>query len=653
MSTNKPNLTRVWASDAPAQNIVDPDITTPNKFAEGWLAEIPPYQHFNYLQQNFTQGLAHNNEQGINVWDADTIYPVNGICKGSDGSLYTALVEQSGNNPVGDLLGNWVSSISINDLSLPYVFDTVAAMQNSSIAFPVGKTIETNYHNLVSNDGGAKYIVRAGSSPEPVGSPNLNGDFYAELQGKSDWMSPEVFGSDGTAAVDSVVIPVYMKEVRKQLWKSGKTYVLDADVAGSSRAFEVFSDTEMSGYGAIVDMRGASNNGFYIGFNNGSLFRNQIRGFRFTQSNVSSITNAIMIEGFVNYMIIEDCTCIGMDQYFIGMGGDNSGYNYLTVRNNVATNINPQVDNQYSLCYEFFPKQSSLGMKFYGNYGEQVGWGGVFKIHTCTDSYIFDNTFIRTSNVGNSQSQAVMLGGRITHPTSKTHFHNNRIEDANSSLGALFIGNTSDNTYVKDNLIKGVGGNIWVGNGLTNSEISGNTVNNIFSLSPAQNDITSLIITGNSFSQLNFQAPSGGQLPDNINGLTITDNVVRTGIRIDVSTSSDDIVISDNEITNVNSTCLLYADNIEFKGNKISVSPSWDQGTQVIVANADNYRQMNNVWDLKGVVSQTAWLNGATGAQIVGETVEDALTRLVLDNGTNTETFDNRLKLSGGSWAVV
>ena len=128
---------------------------------------------------------------------------------------------------------------------------------------------------------------------------------------------------------------------------------------------------------------------------------------------------------------------------------------------------------------------------------------------------------------------------------------------------------------------------------------------------------------------------------------------MRTGIRIDVSTSSDDIVISDNEITNVNSTCLLYADNIEFKGNKISVSPSWDQGTQVIVANADNYRQMNNVWDLKGVVSQTAWLNGATGAQIVGETVEDALTRLVLDNGTNTETFDNRLKLSGGSWAVV
>ena len=76
--TTKPDLTRVWASGAPGGNIEDPDVTVPGKFAAGWDAEIPPFENFNFLQQLFTQGLAHANEFGIMQWDTDTEYPLGG-----------------------------------------------------------------------------------------------------------------------------------------------------------------------------------------------------------------------------------------------------------------------------------------------------------------------------------------------------------------------------------------------------------------------------------------------------------------------------------------------------------------------------------------------------------------------------------------------
>ena len=106
MSTAKPDLTRVWASGAPGGNVVDPDVTSPGKFAAGWLAEVPPFEHFNYLQKQSTQGLAHINEQGIPQWDVNTLYPVNAIVKGSNGQLYRALSEQDGNDPT--VSAEWV-----------------------------------------------------------------------------------------------------------------------------------------------------------------------------------------------------------------------------------------------------------------------------------------------------------------------------------------------------------------------------------------------------------------------------------------------------------------------------------------------------------------------------------------------------------------
>ncbi len=88
MATQKPDLTRIWANSAPPANVVDPDTTTPGKVSSGWLAEVPPFEHFNFLQKWFTQGLAHANEQGIMTWDTNTTYPVGAIVKGSTGGVY-------------------------------------------------------------------------------------------------------------------------------------------------------------------------------------------------------------------------------------------------------------------------------------------------------------------------------------------------------------------------------------------------------------------------------------------------------------------------------------------------------------------------------------------------------------------------------------
>jgi hypothetical protein len=118
MATVKPDLTRVWANGAPPGNVVDPDTTTPGKVLSGWQAEVPPFEHFNFLQKWFTQGLAHFNEQGIAVWDTNTTYPQYGLAKGSDGEIYISQQEQNGNDPISDNGDNWgLLFLELTDIS--------------------------------------------------------------------------------------------------------------------------------------------------------------------------------------------------------------------------------------------------------------------------------------------------------------------------------------------------------------------------------------------------------------------------------------------------------------------------------------------------------------------------------------------------------
>jgi len=105
--TDKPDLKRIWADNGVSTDIVDPDITLPGKFTKGWVEEVPRHEHFNYLHKLYTQGLAHNNENGINEWDAETSYVKGAIVKGNDSILYRNSATLNVNNqpvPVDDLV---------------------------------------------------------------------------------------------------------------------------------------------------------------------------------------------------------------------------------------------------------------------------------------------------------------------------------------------------------------------------------------------------------------------------------------------------------------------------------------------------------------------------------------------------------------------
>lgn len=178
MATLKPDLTRVWANGAPPANVVDPDTTTPGKVLSGWQAEVPPFEHFNFLQKWFTQGLAHANEQGIMIWDTDTTYPVDGLVKGSDGELYRAVLEQSGNDPVSDDGTNWQIGIT----RAP--FGTVALMTAKNLA--AGQLVETSGYNTPGDKGAAKYLIKTaaefGGTPNELSDHTLNNGNIAVLQ---------------------------------------------------------------------------------------------------------------------------------------------------------------------------------------------------------------------------------------------------------------------------------------------------------------------------------------------------------------------------------------------------------------------------------------------------------------------------------------
>jgi hypothetical protein len=120
MALDKPdNLSRVWASDAPSGNIIDPDVDQPGKYTEGWTAEIPPFEYFNFIQQLLTQAVGYNNEQGVNEWDNETIYPLNAFAK-SGSTTYRSIQDDNENNAVTDT--EWwevyISQSLINSINL-------------------------------------------------------------------------------------------------------------------------------------------------------------------------------------------------------------------------------------------------------------------------------------------------------------------------------------------------------------------------------------------------------------------------------------------------------------------------------------------------------------------------------------------------------
>lgn len=82
-----------------------------SKIQIGWLAEIPPRQYFNYMDNRRDTAIAHINQHGIGVWDAFTEYQaLRSYVQGSDGVIYRALQTNISNNPVEDNGTYWTEA---------------------------------------------------------------------------------------------------------------------------------------------------------------------------------------------------------------------------------------------------------------------------------------------------------------------------------------------------------------------------------------------------------------------------------------------------------------------------------------------------------------------------------------------------------------
>lgn len=90
---NKPDLTNLWASDGA---VIPP---SPAKIQTGWVAEIPPHQWENYVQNRQDVALAYLLQKGIPEWDNTTEYIADKSVVTYDGNIYFAIQTSTNNNP--------------------------------------------------------------------------------------------------------------------------------------------------------------------------------------------------------------------------------------------------------------------------------------------------------------------------------------------------------------------------------------------------------------------------------------------------------------------------------------------------------------------------------------------------------------------------
>ena len=106
-------LNLVWADGGVS---VDPG---PSKWDLGWIAEIPPYQNFNYIFNKFSSALKNLNQWGILEWDALTTYLLGSRVMHS-GVIYKCTVATS-TGPVPGVSANWLNP-DISFLPVGFVY---------------------------------------------------------------------------------------------------------------------------------------------------------------------------------------------------------------------------------------------------------------------------------------------------------------------------------------------------------------------------------------------------------------------------------------------------------------------------------------------------------------------------------------------------
>ena len=99
--TDKPDVRSVWAETG--------EKTHPGfqKVSDGWVAEIPTYQNFNWLQHRQSAFQAHVNERGIPAWDDLTTYLLGAVVLHLDEVWRSTVPDNLGVEPGQG--GDWIT----------------------------------------------------------------------------------------------------------------------------------------------------------------------------------------------------------------------------------------------------------------------------------------------------------------------------------------------------------------------------------------------------------------------------------------------------------------------------------------------------------------------------------------------------------------
>jgi hypothetical protein len=111
-------IEKVWGSENPA-NVFAPDLT---KQGNGYGAVKPPHQEFNYIENRNTGMLLNAEQHGIMEWNENTLFPLGGLSKGSDGTVYRSRIPgNAGFDPVGDVVRweDWLAASALSTKSVP------------------------------------------------------------------------------------------------------------------------------------------------------------------------------------------------------------------------------------------------------------------------------------------------------------------------------------------------------------------------------------------------------------------------------------------------------------------------------------------------------------------------------------------------------
>lgn len=105
---DKPNMTRAWANNGA---IVEPDSS---QIDTGWIAEKPPFQTENWVQNRSDVYMQHLDERGVPEWDALVIYWEGSQCY-YEKQVWHSLVDSNlGNAPIAGG-GDWIPVTELNN----------------------------------------------------------------------------------------------------------------------------------------------------------------------------------------------------------------------------------------------------------------------------------------------------------------------------------------------------------------------------------------------------------------------------------------------------------------------------------------------------------------------------------------------------------